>query len=608
MKSFLETEIEKLLQNRIIVEYQKNIFVFQDQAEMEYYSFKREVHSSSKGTNSKRIFAIYYIIDLIETQNYEQYSSLFDSPDIFSKFQSDFLSNAFFYEKDYLRYNLYLIFLCHKNNKIRLQSVANDYNYARKLVFSMNDFKEYFSFFSKKDSYILNSPKAQKEMLKFIKSIVNQLEESHAKSLLTPNNSFDNICNFCLKPKSKMLDSYHLNKQKSDDFIKEYFYPKVQGQVPQVNRVKKIDRIVLENFRNSCFKRNDEILTGIVNIIYGDNTAGKSSVLDAIEFGFTGETHKNKDNNPSGNALVRILGTTGTYISSIDAKRMASQLKNYWYTDKIGELNDLFCKINYFNTDATYRFALEDGNIKDAIKHIRDLLCDSKLIQTENDLINSEKLISMILDFLSHTNKNNKKHQEKNGRFRFLKKDLSIKEELQNNNKKQIEKTEQLLETCISVRSQISDFIDNQLKSNLELINLIYHRLFSFDSDLVWSDHQLIEQKRGLDEKNTIQTMSTAQKICLALSVIFCQFFISESAPRFILLDESVANFDYEHLLNLLDFLRDIAINDIQVFFTTANPDIAKICNNKFSFFDNYYLYNISIDLDGTSKIEQKNR
>ena len=52
------------------------------------------------------------------------------------------------------------------------------------------------------------------------------------------------------------------------------------------------------------------------------------------------------------------------------------------------------------------------------------------------------------------------------------------------------------------------------------------------------------------------------------------------------MLDEPVANLDDLHMLNLLDVLRRFAISDTQIFFTTANPDVAGMFRRKFSFLE----------------------
>ena len=98
--------------------------------------------------------------------------------------------------------------------------------------------------------------------------------------------------------------------------------------------------------------------------------------------------------------------------------------------------------------------------------------------------------------------------------------------------------------------------------------------------------------------------MSTAQKVSLALSVIFTQFFLAVDAPQIILLDESVVNFDAFHLLNLFDFLREFTLNGVQIFFTTASDDIAQIAKSKLGFLgEDCCVYKLSKSTDGFSQI-----
>ena len=65
---------------------------------------------------------------------------------------------------------------------------------------------------------------------------------------------------------------------------------------------------------------------------------------------------------------------------------------------------------------------------------------------------------------------------------------------------------------------------------------------------------------------------------------MFTLFLSNDKAPNLIMLDEPVANMDDIHMLNLLDLLRRLALSDTQIFFTTANPEVAKLFRRKFSF------------------------
>ena len=101
--------------------------------------------------------------------------------------------------------------------------------------------------------------------------------------------------------------------------------------------------------------------------------------------------------------------------------------------------------------------------------------------------------------------------------------------------------------------------------------------------------------KKDADEKVSMSQMSTGQKVCLALSFMFSLFLSNENAPNVIMLDEPVANLDDLHMLNLLDVLRRFAMAGTQIFFTTSNPNVAKLFRRKFSYMgEEFGFYRIS--------------
>ncbi|WP_371362444.1 hypothetical protein SRRS_35860 [Sporomusa rhizae] len=91
---------------------------------------------------------------------------------------------------------------------------------------------------------------------------------------------------------------------------------------------------------------------------------------------------------------------------------------------------------------------------------------------------------------------------------------------------------------------------------------------------------------RGVDNKPIrIYQMSTGQRTALVLAVLFTLHLSAVNAPEFLILDEPVANMDDLHLMNLIDILRELALQGIQIIFTTANPTVAGLFRRKFSFF-----------------------
>ena len=79
--------------------------------------------------------------------------------------------------------------------------------------------------------------------------------------------------------------------------------------------------------------------------------------------------------------------------------------------------------------------------------------------------------------------------------------------------------------------------------------------------------------------------MSTGQRTALVISVFFQMNLATPYAPKFLLLDEPVANIDDLNILALMDFLRELVIiHKRQIFFTTANRNVARLFRRKFSF------------------------
>ena len=85
--------------------------------------------------------------------------------------------------------------------------------------------------------------------------------------------------------------------------------------------------------------------------------------------------------------------------------------------------------------------------------------------------------------------------------------------------------------------------------------------------------------------------MSTGQRMALAFSIMITLHKNAPNTPGFLMLDEPVANLDDMHVLNLIDLLRELAINGTQIIITTADRQMAKYLRRKFSFFQNEYTH-----------------
>lgn len=130
-------------------------------------------------------------------------------------------------------------------------------------------------------------------------------------------------------------------------------------------------------------------------------------------------------------------------------------------------------------------------------------------------------------------------------------------------------------------------YADAFICQNVAQISRIFQALHSPQefSGLDIVDHQLVAFRNG--KEVPINRMSTGQRTALVISVFFQMNLATPLAPNFLLLDEPVANIDDLNVLALMDFLREIAVTHRrQIFFTTANQNVAKLFRRKFSFLE----------------------
>lgn len=561
---------------------------------LRYYCCKKSTLIPCKKSceTCQDIYARYIIIDLYDTQAKQlcdQY--LFPTAQTFEEFQKDHLAKMFFYEIDAVRYNIYLVFLYDSCAEIANKEVIlQNTNYARKLFLTKQEFNEYFCFFEVVNELLdKNEFSNERKILEKLSDIVKELDKKNAKAIVLPQKDLHkHISTFIdyLISNETQFDRFSGIRGTATDFLRTYFYKKDDRSKTRIDRIERIREIFIHKFRESCFSNNTRLPCGKVNVLVGSNAVGKSSILDAIEFGFTGETHRFKNDDSLQGAKVEIITSDGSHYLN-PTNQQTDKLKRQWYPYYLGSLNDLFCRINYFDTDATYRFALEQGGNKDAFAHIKRLLCNSQLLDIENSLQEYLRTVDVFASRIIAAESEGSAPSAQNIIHRMLsfsKKQPELKKE-----DVLAKKAQEFQKVCSDTYSNISVLIINQISSNIRIINSIFRRLFSYDYNVVWMDETL--QLKRIDDNSviSINAMSTAQKVCLALSVIFTQFLVAEDSPRFILLDESVANLDSIHLLNLLDFLRELSLEGIQIFFTTANDEVAQVATSKFKFLGKDY-------------------
>lgn len=143
----------------------------------------------------------------------------------------------------------------------------------------------------------------------------------------------------------------------------------------------------------------------------------------------------------------------------------------------------------------------------------------------------------------------------------------------------------------IGRQKHLEDIMQNFLKENARQIELFFkllHRPKEFGT-LKIEEGKISFTRTSNGEPAGSAQMSTGQRMALAFSVMITLHIRAVNAPNFIMLDEPVANLDDMHILNLIDLLRELALNGTQIIITTADSQMAKFLRRKFSFFRNEY-------------------
>lgn len=184
-------------------------------------------------------------------------------------------------------------------------------------------------------------------------------------------------------------------------------------------------------------------------------------------------------------------------------------------------------------------------------------------------------------------------------------------EKLQKDKKELEEKSKRCEEACDIINSQkkLEDIMMDFLLENAKQIELFFkilHRPKEFGTlNINNGKISIVRNSNGYVVESS--QMSTGQRMALAFSIMITLHKNAPNAPGFLMLDEPVANLDDMHVLNLIDLLRELAINGTQIIITTADRQMAKYLRRKFSFFQNEYTHYELIRKGSEKTIIKKN-
>ncbi|SFH57952.1 DNA repair exonuclease SbcCD ATPase subunit [Pseudobutyrivibrio sp. OR37] len=184
------------------------------------------------------------------------------------------------------------------------------------------------------------------------------LEAVHLTGCLTETYLKRNVENYL---SGDRFDSHYL--------IDEDYKKMSVSKVPLIKWVKSLSS---SDFREFCFD-GMKMDFGQINLFYGANGSGKTSVLEAIEFALTGEIRRIKDFNKKMDVL-RHVPTVYVYnreagverFTPRDSAKNSKEIERVWYGVPSGRnkttLNQNFGRFNAFDSEAAYKFIHESDN------------------------------------------------------------------------------------------------------------------------------------------------------------------------------------------------------------------------------------------------------
>lgn len=241
---------------------------------------------------------------------------------------------------------IYVIFLINKNNSaVPIQKIEGYRKHGRKYVFTE---PEAINFISG-----MNYAFKLDKNLNPVELWVNELKPINLTGIITTPYL------------SRHVEDY-LDGEDFDDSSLFYRHKRSSGDSTAVTAVKKISSVEMGDFRKFCFGSLNKIEFGDINLFYGANGSGKTSILEALEYGFTAEIHRMKDFKIKyGNERyprIRVLDNDGlpSVYTPVTSKKNSKEIERIWYGVPAGRtkttLNEQFNRFNYFDSEAAYKF------------------------------------------------------------------------------------------------------------------------------------------------------------------------------------------------------------------------------------------------------------
>ena len=259
------------------------------------------------------------------------------------KYLEKLLTNDYYSNSGYLQWNYYIIFLYNHTvpSEETKSKIEKNEEFARKFVVNYEMLDDWLD---QKYKVGTNTSMEISQDLSLI--WMNKLKDNDLDCVYSPN------LNYAQDLKSFIEGT----PWKEPDEIEDSNQSNINDE-----KITDIKKIVLEKYREYPIEHDFEF--GKVNLIFGQNGSGKTSLLEAIELFLCGKNFRNptkQDNSIS----IKVLYNgkqNFEYMDNNNAKKFKSR-DGKWYNNPNQRGNNLyknFHRFNFFNSDAAFSFSNE---------------------------------------------------------------------------------------------------------------------------------------------------------------------------------------------------------------------------------------------------------
>lgn len=275
----------------------------------------------------------------------------------FYAFEKKYFSKYFFREDTDLKWNYYLIIIVREEESMdpEICQLEQDDKFLRKLIMTSDEFEIYLDH----GKGIEDSSKQNINGIDTYAEWQRELSSVGLEGILSFPYASSKVKEYLekgtpIRQQGRPIENWEINDKANLKYS-----------------IQRIDSLFIEDFRTHCLLSGLEIPLSKVNLISGNNGAGKSSICSAIEYALTGEIADT--GTETGTAAVTIINKdnkTEQLKSTIKDKKSLDKL---WYGTttraRNSSLNRNFRTFNYLGLEAAGKY-MQELEIDDLVKNI----------------------------------------------------------------------------------------------------------------------------------------------------------------------------------------------------------------------------------------------